>query len=166
MTTKKNIIIFTDGSCVKKNGVPIKCGYGVHFPNNELDDISKSYKGTPLTNQRAELYAIYKGIKTIVSNIDFDTITIYSDSEYSIKSITLWIISWKKNGWKNSANKDVANQDIIKKIDKYMCKYENKIIFNHVKAHTKNTDSLSKGNRMADKLATSGANKTKFKENI
>ncbi len=149
--------MFTDGSCIKKPNQPIKCGYGVFFPNNELKNISKPFVVGELTNQRAELYAIYKGIKKVTHNIDFHKLDIYSDSEYSIKSLTEWIINWKKNGWKNSNKKPVANQDLILKIDKYLEKYKGKIFFHHVRSHTGKQDFQSLCNEKADKLATNGA---------
>lgn len=161
MSLKKsldNIIVYTDGSCMKGKTGP-KCGYGIHFPNGEIKDISKPFTHAPLTNQRSELYAIYKALKKIKRRYIFKSIQIYSDSEYSIKSLTIWINSWKKNNWKTSNNKDVLNQDIIKKIDKMLQKYKGLIKFTHVKAHTGKQDPQSLGNEMADKLATSGAMK-------
>jgi ribonuclease HI len=152
------IVVYTDGSYKKtKNG--ILCGYGIYFPNEEIKNISKKFTKKPLTNQRAELYAIYKAIKKIIENIDFEKIEIYTDSEYSIKSLTEWIINWKKNNWKTSNNKEVLNQDIIKKIDKKIQKYKNKIFFFHVKAHTNKKDYQSICNDMADQLAKQGAQK-------
>lgn len=150
-----SIIIFTDGSCTSSTD---KCGYGIHFPNKEYKDISKKFIILPKTNQRAELYAIYKAIKKI-SNIDKKIdIKIYSDSEYSIKSITIWIKKWKKNNWKTANNKDVVNQDIIKKIDKLINNHEGKIEFTHVRSHTNKTDYESIHNSIADTLAKNGAN--------
>lgn len=154
---KKNVVIFTDGSCIKKKGIEPKCGYGVYFPNKELKNMSKSFDVGELTNQRAELYAIYKGIKKISNEIDFDYINIYTDSEYSIKSLTVWIDNWKQNNWKTANNKEVANQDIIKKIDKYLQKYKGKIYFHHIRSHTGKKDFYSICNEKADKLATDGA---------
>ena len=153
----ETVVAYTDGSFVKGN--PPKCGYGIHFPNKEIEDVSKKFTKKPLTNQRAELYAIYKAIKIISENFTFDKIEIYTDSEYSIKSLTEWIVSWKKNGWKTANKKEVLNQDIIKKIDRKLQKYEGKIKFTHVRSHTGKTDKHSLGNAEADKLATSGARK-------
>ena len=65
-----------------------------------------------------------------------------------------WIKSWKKNNWKKSDKKVVLNQDIIKKIDKILQKYPNKIKFIKVKGH-----SGDHGNDMADDLAKKGAMK-------
>jgi ribonuclease HI len=153
-----NIIVYTDGSCIGNNKK--KCGYGIYYPNKELDDVSRPFIHYPLTNQRAELYAIYKALKLITKYIKYDTINLYTDSEYSIKSLTIWIKDWKKNNWKNSKNKDVLNQDLIKKIDKILQKNKNKIFFTHVYSHTGKQDVHSLGNERADKLATTGAMKS------
>lgn len=149
----KKISVYTDGSCSKKGQKSI-CGYGIVFPNKELNDISKPFTIEPLTNQRAELYAIYKAIKKVHQKCEFDELMIYSDSEYSIKSVTIWIKSWKKNGWKTANGKEVLNQDIIKKIDRYLEKYKGKIFFQHVKAHAGHEH-----NEKADQLAKKGAQK-------
>ena len=153
---QKCIEIFTDGS-YSSNGD--KSGYGVHFYNVKINDISRPFTHVPLTNQRAELYAIYRGIGTVIKNYSFDELIVYTDSAYGIGCFTKWLANWKTNNWKTSANKDVKNVDIIKKVDAYLSisKYKDKIKFEHVKAHTTGTDYKSVGNRQADKLATDGA---------
>lgn len=165
---EREIKIFTDGSYVKSIHA---CGYGVLFPNKEYPNISKSFTIEPKTNQRAELYAIYKGIKTVYKgnkNNQVDevngvrnkvNITIYTDSEYSIKSLTIWIKNWKKNNWKASTGKDVLNQDLIVKLDTLIEKYKTKyglIKFIHVRSHTGRKDFESINNDLADELAKKG----------
>jgi len=157
-----DIIIFTDGSCIKKNG---KCyaGYSVHFPNKEFDDISKPFVKEPATNQRAELYAIYCALKKVTEHYDMsivNSIKIYTDSEYSIKSLTEWIQSWVQNNWKTANKKPVKNMDIIVPIYNILQKFPNKINLIHVRAHTKKTDYFSVHNDIADKLAVNGSNKS------
>jgi ribonuclease HI len=156
MNTANKILVFTDGSYIRK---PEKCGYGVYFPNGEIKNISRKFTKEPLTNQRAELYAIYKAIKAIQKKSLECPIKIYTDSEYSIKSLTIWIEGWKKNGWKSSTGKDVMNQDLIKKIDSIKAKNISKIEFQHVRSHTGKNDFESKSNDIVDKLAKDGANK-------
>jgi ribonuclease HI len=131
------------------------CGYGIHFPNNEFQDIGKAFTKEPLTNQRAELYAIYKAIKIITTHDKNLNILLYTDSEYSIKSLTEWIHNWKKNNWISSTKKPVLNQDIIKNIDKLMEEHIGKIKFKHVRSHTGKLDYESIHNEIADKLAKS-----------
>jgi len=159
----KEINIFTDGSYIKATKA---CGYGVLFPNGEYSNISKPFTIEPKTNQRAELYAIYKGIKSVYKDVQNKNqenqinITIYSDSEYSIKSLTLWIINWKKNNWKTSSGKDVLNQDLIIKLDKLIEKFKANyglIKFIHVRAHSDKKDFESINNNLVDILAKQGA---------
>lgn len=148
------VIVFTDGSYISKSN---KCGYGVLFPNKEFPNISRKFIHLPLTNQRAELYAIYKAIKTVNKNNSNLNIKIYSDSEYSIKSLTIWIKNWKKKNWKSSTGKDVMNQDIIKKIDTLMSEHKGRIEFQHVRSHTGKQDFESINNDIVDKLAREGS---------
>jgi ribonuclease HI len=152
----KQILVFTDGSFIKHLN---KCGYGVFFPNSEYKNISRRFKIEPLSNQRAELYAIYKAIKRVNKDNKLHDIKIFTDSEYSIKSLTLWIKTWKENNWIASTNKPVANQDIIKKIDNMMTKHTGKIEFKHVRSHTGKKDFESLNNEIVDKLAKLGGDK-------
>lgn len=165
---KKNIEhidVYTDGSCIKnKNG--IKCGYGVYFPNGEFSKISRPFRHSPMTNQRAELYAIYVALVIINKMYNFSSVTIYSDSRYSIDSLTIWIKKWKRNNWKTVNNKNVLNQDIIKKIDLLMEKHIGKINFVHVRSHTGKKDIHSVNNAIVDELAKSGSELTNKIMNI
>lgn len=157
--TKSNIKVFTDGSCMNNRKTKeIKCGYGIYFPDGESSNVDKKFTLEPLTNQRTELYAIYKAIKIIDKKYNFDKLTIYSDSQYSINCVTNWIKTWKANGWMTANKKEVLNQDIIKKIDKLMLCHVGKIKFIHVRAHTGKQDEFSIANDIVDKLAKDGAN--------
>jgi ribonuclease HI len=48
------------------------------------------------------------------------TIKIVSDSEYSIKAVSLWLAAWKKNGWRTSGGEPVKNKELIESIDASM----------------------------------------------
>ena len=52
---------YTDGSLMRK-GKLIYCGYGIYFPGKEYKSISRKFTHEPITNNRAELYAILKTI--------------------------------------------------------------------------------------------------------
>lgn len=154
---EEEIVVFTDGSYIK-NGKFEKSGYGVLFPHGELSNVSRAFTHLPLTNQRAELYAIFKAIYYITKKLKhIKKIKIYTDSEYSLKSLTIWIKKWKLNNWKTATGKPVKNVDIIEEIDKLMSKFKGNIEFIHVKSHTGKTDKLSKYNDMVDQLAKKGA---------
>ena len=150
------IQIFTDGACVNNGKKNALAGYGIHFPNNEYEGISKPFLIKPITNQRAELYAIHEAL-TIVSNEINKTIEIYTDSQYSIDCFTKWINRWEINNWKSRDGKIIKNLDIIKPIYKLI--KQNNVIFYHVRSHTGKNDFNSIHNDIADKLATSGINR-------
>jgi ribonuclease HI len=154
--TIDRIDVYTDGS-LRRTKKGILCGYGVYFPGRELPDIAQPFTIGKITNNRAELFAILQAIKNISSAYTFDRINVYTDSEYSQKSLTVWVNSWKKNNWKNSQNKPVDNRDIIEPIHEYMRTYMNKIKIIWVKSHTGKNDPHSLGNSMADELANKGA---------
>jgi ribonuclease HI len=148
--------MYTDGSLKKTPNGDI-CGYGIFFPGKELKNVAAPFTIGEITNNRAELHAIHQAIIRVVKNYTFDLINIYTDSEYSQKSLTVWIENWKKNNWKNAKKKPVENQDIIKKIDKYLQNYQGKINIQWVRAHTGNQDTHSINNARADDLANRGA---------
>jgi ribonuclease HI len=145
------IEIYTDGS-LRRESTGDVCGYGVYFPGRELKNIAGAFTIEPITNNRAELYAIYRAIKRVENNYTFDRIVIFTDSEYSMNATTLWIKKWKKNNWRNAKRKPVDNQDLIKKIDDLLQLYPNKIEIRWTRAHVG-----TKGNEEADRLANRGA---------
>jgi ribonuclease HI len=160
----KTIKIFTDGSFKKLKNTKALCGYGIYFPNGELDNVSRPFIHEPLTNQRAELYAILKSLRNLEKEkINYDEVIIYTDSEYSIKSVTIWYKTWEKNKWKNAKGQAVMNQDIIRPIINILKDNLGKIKFKHVNSHTGKQDFESLSNEMADKLANEGAMKTILK---
>lgn len=153
------INVYTDGSLIKKNG-KVYCGYGIYFPNNEYKLISRKFTHEPITNNRAELYAILKvlvicnkiNLNRIKKNQDeIKQVNIYSDSEYSVKTFNEWLPKWKIN------KKAYLNSDIINEIDIMMQNASYKIIFIHIKAHTGKSDQHSVANDIVDKLAKKGA---------
>lgn len=157
----KNTIIevYTDGSLIKKDG-KVYCGYGIYFPNNEYKSISRKFTHEPITNNRAELYAILKVL--ILCNIinfkrikestqEIKQVNIYSDSEYSVKTFNEWLPKWKKT------KKQYLNSDIINQIDEILQDVQYKVNFIHVRSHTGKNDPHSINNNKADELAKAGA---------
>ena len=149
------INVYTDGSLIRKGNL-VLCGYGIFFSAGEHKSLSKEYTHEPITNNRAELYAILKTIHICVklndnNNNTLRVLNIYSDSEYSIKTFNIWLSNWKKT------NKEYLNKDIIDSIDYYIENVLFKINFIHVRAHTGKKDVHSINNNIADKLARDGA---------
>ncbi len=157
------IEVYTDGSLIKKDN-KIYCGYGIYFPNHEYKSISRRFTHEPITNNRAELYAILKTL--ILCNIinmnriknnqeQIKLVKIYSDSEYSIKTFNIWLEQWKKK------SKKYLNADIIDEINVLLQTIPYKVMFIHVRAHTNGSDPHSIANDIVDKLAKNGAMRNK-----
>lgn len=142
--------IYTDGACPHNGSKKARMGIGVHFNKRNkinMNDISKSLFLDNPTNNRAELSAIKEALVVCKEKNIKNKILIYTDSEYSIKSITLWYPNWLN---KNTL-KDKKNIDILENI--YPLYSELDVKFNHIRSHTGLTDEHSKGNEMADRLA-------------
>ena len=158
--SNKGIIeVYTDGSLVRK-GKDVYCGYGIFFPNGEYKQISRKFTHEPITNNRAELYAILKTI--IICNIinikrmqkneqSVNIVNIYSDSEYSVKTFNEWLPNWIKK------KKEYMNPDIINQIMDHLANAPFKVNFYHVRAHTGKNDPHSIANAVVDELAKRGA---------
>ena len=119
MSLPTEITAYTDGSLIRK-GKDIYCGYGIYFLNNVYKSISRKFTHSPITNNRAELYAILKAI--IITNIidnerkltnrpRINKLTIYSDSEYSVKTYNEWLPKWLKTK-KEYMNPDIINETL------------------------------------------------------
>ena len=146
--------VYCDGSCLNNGKANATGGIGIWFSEDDPRNVSEQFTLETPTNNRAELYALQRTFKILQNETGI--INIYSDSEYSIKSLTVWITNWKKNNWKNSKKKPVVNKELI--IDTYNAYKLNNFNLIHVYAHTKGIDSHSIGNAHADNLATQASN--------
>jgi ribonuclease HI len=149
---KKTITIFTDGSAFNNGKSNCTGGIGVFFGDTDIRNISELLEIDKVTNNKCELIACIRAIEQI-KNIYLFNLIIFTDSEYLIKSITLWYDNWEKKKFSG-----VKNIDLIKLLHKYYKQYNIKL--EHVKAHKKkpiNATSIEYfkwyGNMMADKLA-------------
>jgi ribonuclease HI len=118
------IYIFTDGSSKRcsQNGAASAAGLGVYL-GAQCTNIKEIYQGR--TNNQCELGALDYAFKLIIryhrelSEMG-KTIKIVSDSEYSIKAVSLWLAAWKTNGWRTSTGEPVKNKELIESIDASM----------------------------------------------
>ncbi len=136
----KEITIYTDGS---SRGNPGPGGWGaVVITEDKVWEMGGRDQMT--TNNKMELTAAIEALKALDGQ---ESITIYSDSEYVIKGITLWIHGWQKKNWKNSQKKAVLNQELWEKLLEVT---ENKeISWKHVRGHAD-----TPGNERCDEIAT------------
>ncbi len=101
--------IYADGSCLKNPG-PGGWAALLVMGNKE-----KLVSGglTHSTNNQMELQAATEGLKALKRPCQVE---LYSDSQYVIKGMKLWVHNWLKNNWKTAAKKPVENQEFWQKL--------------------------------------------------
>jgi ribonuclease HI len=145
------INIYTDGSA---KGNPGPGGWGVIMTDGKkVVELGGHQEYT--TNNRMELTAAInslKNIKSFAPKESLPEIRVYTDSEYVMKGITVWIHGWRAKGWKTAAKKPVLNQDLWQELlDQTEGK---KINWNYVAGH-----SGHEANERCDEIAQSFADK-------
>jgi ribonuclease HI len=97
------ITYYTDGSCEPNPGTG---GFAV------IKEMKPAVLGGEFetTNIRMEGQAIIAALK----DANGAPCQIYSDSEFWIKVITIWSLSWEANGWKKKGG--IKNLDIVQEV--------------------------------------------------
>jgi ribonuclease HI len=146
---KEYINIYTDGAC-SNNGKPYaKASIGIYFGDNDPRNVSQRVQGKQ-TNNIAELTAI-KNVYNLIQEeiLRKENVKIFTDSKYSMLCLTSYGAKCAKKNW----SENIPNKYLVKETYELYKNLPN-IKFEHIKAHTKNTDKHSRGNYWADKLAT------------
>ena len=139
----KEVLIFTDGSCV---GNPGPGGYGVILKYKEhVRELAQGF--TQTTNNRMELMAVIKGLSSLKEPC---CVTITTDSQYVKNGMTSWLQGWKRNNWRTSSKAPVKNKDLWQELD-IQCQ-RHQITFKWVKGHAGHPE-----NERCDELARTAA---------
>ena len=139
--------IYTDGACTGNPG-PGGWGTVVYFDDGSVHEIGDSSQHT--TNNKMEMQAAIAALEFFKSSGQTQPITLYTDSEYLINSITKWMPGWKRKGWKKSDGNPVQNQDLLETLDQLNSQL---IKWQHVRGHSGNI-----GNERCDAIARCFAN--------
>ena len=160
---KSSLNIFTDGAISGNGTSNCYAGYGVFIVESGKKISHKITCYGSCTNQIAELRAIKRAVNYAKKFGNGKCVNIYTDSMYSINSLTLWNKKWKENGWKNSKNVTISNCSLIMEIDKLISECGCAISFFQVRSHKKEPVNRSdyvgsswwlwNGNNVADELA-------------
>ena len=135
------LTIYTDGA---SRGNPGPGGYGtILMWQGHTRELSAGYRLT--TNNRMELMAVIAGLEALKKN--GLNITIYSDSQYIVKSVEMgWLKNWIATNFKGGKkNKDLWLQY-------YELSQENNVRFKWVRGHAENIYNIR-----CDELATDAA---------
>lgn len=128
----KEVYIFCDGACSGNPGIG---AYGAILKyKNVSKEIFNAFELT--TNNRMELLGAIDALKLLKEKC---IVHVYSDSQYLVKGMTVWIEKWKKNNWKTSSKKNVMNQDLWEQLD-YLCSIH-QVDFNWIKGHNNHPEN-------------------------
>lgn len=125
--TKKQIDIYTDGSCL---GNPGPGGWAALLKFRDKEKLLAG-KQTDTTNNRMELTAVIEALKSLRVPCDIE---LYTDSKYVMDGATVWMINWRRNGWRTSQKKPVKNAELWQQLADHM--QSHKINWHWVKGHT------------------------------
>jgi ribonuclease HI len=115
--------IYTDGGC---SGNPGPGGWAYVITGESPDGeesprilAEKWGAEARTTNNRMELGAVIAALQSLPlpgSQMP-EGVTVYTDSQYVQRGITLWIHGWKRNNWITAGKKPVKNKDLWQCLD-------------------------------------------------
>ena len=143
--------VYTDGSCIGSLQNR-KAGFGVFYGVDNKYNLSEPVGGRA-TNNVGEIRASIEAIKN-AQCCGIKRLNIFTDSQFLIKSVVLWMEGWKANDWKSDRNKAVLNKIEFVELDNLIKKCNLQIKWSYIAAH-----KGFPGNTEADKLAKEGAEK-------
>lgn len=145
---KGNLFFSDDGVCKEKGELPIQ----VH----SIIEIVKSFNSRTCTNNELELAAVLTALNKAYEMAGLEKITIYTDSNYIVKSFNEDLEHWSKNGWRRRDGKPIAHYHEWTTLLNYKHHFLSsgiEVRFVWVKGHGDDY-----GNIMADLLANVGSN--------
>lgn len=131
--------LYTDGS--SKDGIG---GWAFVRADNEFHISGKIANST---NNIAELTAILEALR-YARSVASTSVSIFSDSQYCIKALTVWHKKWQRNGWITYDGEPVANRQIIMEILSLIKASKMRVKFVWVRGH-----DGERLNSVADSLA-------------
>lgn len=98
--------IYTDGSCEPNPGPG---GWGVVVVRDQSVVTTRHGHAPATTNNRMELQAIIEALSLVPPAA---RVTIHSDSNLAVQTLTAWAAGWERAGWKRKSG-PIANLDLV-----------------------------------------------------
>lgn len=154
--------IFTDGACTNNGKRNANAAWGVIVVSQSEQVLHRESgaipKSEPQTNQRAELQGLLKGLRQakLYLNSSEASVTLWSDSQYSINCASVWGPKWRANGWKKQGG-PIQHLDLIRDLVTETVELSHRVSYRWLKAHTAGSNQYEfpwKFNHQVDALAT------------
>jgi ribonuclease HI len=140
--------IFTDGFCEPNPG---RGGWAaVRVRDGEVIE-ERSGAEDPTTNNRMELRGLIEAFRMLAPD---EEAAIYSDSQYSVKTVNEWAAGWEAKGWKRKGG-EILNLDLVQELYA-LARSHPKASLQWIRGHAGNT-----WNEHADALARAAADKAR-----
>lgn len=101
--------VFTDGSSHPNPGPG---GWGFVWVDDGEIKVEKWGDSPDTTNNRMELTALIEAFKALPEDA---SVTVYTDSQLCVNTITQWAPAWEKKGWKRKGG-PVKNLELVKEL--------------------------------------------------
>ena len=143
MITRRQITVYTDGSCLD-NGKKNACGgwAAILTCGNHRKEIYGGEVGTK--NNRMELRAAIEAVKLIKVPAE---VTIVTDSQYVCRCFSS-MREWRKSGWKTKSGNTPKNIDLLQELMAVGKAGHHKFRFQYIAGHSGQPE-----NERCDKLA-------------
>ena len=99
--------VFTDGSSYPNPGPG---GWGFVWVRDGEIEAEGHGAADDTTNNRMELWALIEAYRALPEDA---SVTVFSDSQLCVNTITKWAPGWEKNGWKRKGG-PLKNLDLVK----------------------------------------------------
>lgn len=144
---KADVLIYADGGC-RPNPGPSGSGVAL-YQEKTLRELWYGLHSPQGTNNTAELHALHHALMIAEQEIaKGNSVTVLSDSQYSIQAITKWAKGWKRRGWKLRDNSPVKNLEIIQPLYSLYEKIKESVDVVHINGHVG-----IEGNELADRMS-------------
>jgi ribonuclease HI len=143
---RADVAIYCDGAC---QGNPGPSGTGIAvYHQGTLDQLWYGLYRPAGTNNIAELLGLLHALMMAREPLaGGQSVTIYSDSQYSIDCITTWAFGWKAKGWTKKGG-EIKNLELIQAAHALYVELKGKIRIEHVRGH-----AGIEGNELADRMS-------------
>ena len=125
--TVRPLIVYVDGACSGNGTASSRAGCGGYF--GEGDSRNFSFALNPKerqTNNRAEMQAVIHVLRYACEDHNMTSkdasvpLQIYTDSDYCVSGMNIWMHNWRSNGFRTAKNDPVENLDLWLEMDRLM----------------------------------------------
>eukprot|EP00741_Cyanophora_paradoxa_P001685 tig00000498_g1635.t1 len=121
--TEDEVIIYSDGSCIRNPG-PGGYAYLVVFQPlflgrpGAFEMMARSGCEVSTTNNRMELLGVTTALRQI--NRHGASVHVFIDSSYIKRGVNDWLKGWKDNGWRTTEGAPIKNKELWEDLDRMM----------------------------------------------